>query len=253
MRFAILGSGSRGNAVVVEAGGTRVLIDCGFTAAETERRLARLGLAAEGLDAILLTHEHGDHVAGAGPLARRHGLPVWCTPGTRLGAGLEGVEVCTVVPEETFAVGALQVRSYVVPHDGRETVQYLLGDGAATLGIVTDAGSVTPHMEAVLDGCDGLVLECNHDERLLAEGPYPPPLKRRIRSDWGHLSNRQAAALLARLDHHRLRHVVAAHLSETNNTPGHARAALAAVLGCRPEEVDVAEQARGLGWRALAP
>jgi phosphoribosyl 1,2-cyclic phosphodiesterase len=254
VRFASLGSGSGGNALVVEAGATRVLVDCGFSVEETERRLARLGLAATDLAGILVTHEHGDHADGAGAFARRHGLRVWMTHGTlraTVEAGAADAGVTVIESDAPFALGDLEVRPFPVPHDAREPVQFVLGDGARRVGVLTDIGASTRHVEAMLSGCDALVLECNHDEQMLAEGRYPGWLKARIAGPFGHLANAAAAALLAALDRSRLQHVVAAHLSETNNRPELARTALAGVLGCDESWIGIADQARGFDWRAL--
>lgn len=254
MRFALLGSGSAGNGLVVEHAGTRLLIDCGFTLKETERRLGRLGLSGSELDAVLVTHEHGDHLGGVGPLARKHKVPVWLTHGTGASAAARLGEVPAVEyfnSHEAFSIGELEVRPYPVPHDAREPAQFVFGDGQYRLGILTDAGMVTPHIEAQLSGCDALVMESNHDERMLAEGPYPPRLQARVGGNWGHLSNAQAGALLQKLDVSRLQHIVAAHLSEKNNLPALARQVFAEALDCAEEWIAVAGQDEGLGWRAL--
>lgn len=254
MRFASLGSGSEGNALVVQAGRTCVLMDCGFTLADTGARLGRLGLTADSISGIVVTHEHGDHIAGVARLARKHSIPVWLTHGTRraqCGAltGLPGLTEIT--PLHSFAIGELQVQPFAVPHDAAEPVQYVFSDGAKRLGILTDAGCSTPHIEATLSGCDALVLECNHDPEMLANGDYPASLKRRVGGRFGHLNNAEAAALLARLDNRRLQHVVAAHLSRKNNTRELAVAALSAVLDCDAEWIAVATQQEGLGWREI--
>lgn len=255
LRFASLGSGSRGNGTVVQAGRTCVLIDCGFSIRETERRLARLGLCGTDLDAILLTHEHGDHVAGAGALARRYGIAIWASAGTAqfCAATLGAVPHLEIFSSHsTFAIDGLGIEPLAVPHDAREPCQFVLGDGARRLGVLTDIGRETAFVLRRLAGVDALMLEFNHDEDLLAGGPYPQALKERIAGGLGHLSNRQAAALLARLDTSRLQHFVAAHLSETNNTPTLVRERAGAALGCTPTWIDVADQDRGLSWRELA-
>ncbi len=255
MAFALLGSGSAGNAAVIAAGRTRVLLDCGFSARETERRLARAGLADVPLSAILITHEHSDHVGGAVACARRFRVPVWMTSGTHaaLGRQAQGLpDVRHFNPHEEFAIGDLRIEPFPVPHDAREPSQFVFSDGASRLGFLTDVGVTTPHIERMLGGCDALVLECNHDRDMLRDGPYPPALKARIAGDHGHLDNAAAAQLLSRLDRSRLRQVVAAHLSETNNTPAKARAALAAVLNCSPDYVSVADQNMGFGLFSLA-
>lgn len=254
MRFASLGSGSKGNAWLVESGSTRVLLDCGFGARETADRLGRLGVEPESLNAIVLTHEHSDHVRGAVACVRRFGVPLWGTHGClsaleAMGAAPDGFRVCD--SDSAFAVGDLEFQPFPVPHDAREPVQYVVGDGDRRWGMLTDAGHVTEHMVAMLDGCDALTLECNHDVQRLRRGSYPASLKARILGHYGHLDNAAAAALLARLDGRRLQHVIAAHLSEENNAPELARAALADALGCTPEWVGVADQAEGIAWRDI--
>jgi phosphoribosyl 1,2-cyclic phosphodiesterase len=252
MRFASLGSGSRGNALVVESGHTRVLVDCGFGPRNLSVRLGRLGLAPGDLDAILVTHEHSDHVGGVAPAARRYELDIFLSYGTLSMLGLDGLPTHVFDSHTAFAIGDLEICPFPVPHDAREPTQFLFSDGCSRLGVLTDAGCVTPHMVEVLSQCDALVLECNHDVDMLADGPYPAHLKRRIAGRFGHLDNAAAADLLSRLDHGRLRHVIAAHLSQENNKPALAKAALAGVLGCAPDWVGVADQECGCGWRDLA-
>lgn len=254
MRFALLGSGSEGNALVVQSGATALLMDCGFSVPETRLRLARLGLEAGELAGIVVTHEHSDHISGVMRLARQHDLPVWLTHGT-LRAHLKQAGELPVIheinPHEPFAIGELEVHPYIVPHDAAEPVQYVFGDGARKLGVITDAGCATPHIEAMLGGCHALVLECNHDTAMLAAGDYPYFLKQRVGGRHGHLNNDEAAALLARLDTSRLQHLVAAHLSSKNNTPEKAVAALSGALDCAPDWIAVATQAEGLSWRDI--
>lgn len=250
LRFALLGSGSRGNGTVVQGGGTTLLIDCGFSATDTERRLARLGLAPRDLAAILVTHEHSDHVGGVPRFAAKHKVPVRTAVGTRVAAGLNGA--IALRAGERCAIDGLEVLPVAVPHDAAEPLQFVIGDGARRVGVLTDLGHPADGVAAGFAGCDALVLECNHDAELLAAGPYPGFLKARVGGDRGHLSNAQAAALLARLGGARLQHLVAAHLSDTNNRPELARAALAGALGCAPEWIGVAEQDAGLAWREVA-
>ncbi|RKP50419.1 MBL fold metallo-hydrolase [Trinickia fusca] len=254
MRFASLGSGSEGNALVVEASSdsttTRVLLDCGFSTKELERRLARLECGIEQLDAVLITHEHSDHIGSALTLARKHGLPIYMSWGTARAVGADSADVDLHVlwGDEAAAIGDLEVLPYTVPHDAREPLQFVFSTGAYRLGVLTDVGMSTPHITAMLSGCDALVLECNHDVAMLAQSRYPASLKARIGGNHGHLSNDAAAAILASLDRTRLKHIVAAHLSRQNNLGELAQAALAHVLGSAREDVVVASQDDGFGW-----
>lgn len=257
LRFASLGSGSEGNALIVEvtvaATTTRVMMDCGFGLAETEARLARVGLDAEALDAIVVTHEHSDHIGGVARFARKHKIPVWLTHGTAKvlrESSLPTALLHYVDPHEVFAVGDMEVTPYYVPHDANEPVQYVFSDGASRLGVLTDTGTLTAHIESTLSGCDALVLECNHDLDMLMSGPYPVSLKRRVAGKFGHLDNATSAGLLRRIDCARLKHLIAAHLSKSNNTPELARAALAGAMGCAEDWIGIADQAEGFAWRS---
>jgi len=256
LRFASLGSGSAGNCLVAEAAGTVVMLDCGLTLTETERRLARLGLEPRQVAALLVTHEHGDHAGCAFAFAAAHDVEVCLTHGTLAalrseGKALDGVRVRTISGRERFAVDGMEVRPFTVPHDAREPVQYVLSDGASRLGVITDIGISTPHVQEMLSGLEALVLECNYDRDLLWGGSYPRWLKERIGGPFGHLDNRDAERLLAALDRSRLKHVIGAHLSQQNNRPELARAALARALGCEASWVGVATQDDGFAWRSL--
>ncbi len=250
MRFASLGSGSRGNATVLVSGDTRILVDCGYSQRELERRLAVAGISPASLDAVLVTHEHADHVRGVGVLSRRYDLPVWCTRGTWRGSEIGKVsDLHLFTPHvDRFRIGSVDVRPYAVPHDAREPVQYVFEAEGLRLGILTDAGSLTPHIQDRLLGVDALLLECNHDPGMLADGPYPPRLQARVGGALGHLSNQQAADLLGRLEHGKLKHLVAAHLSEKNNHPDLARDALVGVCPSLTERLAILAQNQVSDW-----
>lgn len=250
MRFASLGSGSRGNGTLIEAGNTLVLLDCGFSIAQVEQRMSRLGKAPDDLTAIVVTHEHGDHIKGVGPLARRYDVPVWMTHGTARHERLGKLpELRYFNSHEAFAINDLELSPYPVPHDAQEPAQFVFGDGQRRLGILTDVGCWTLHIEQQLSRCDALMLECNHDGEMLFQGSYPVSLKQRVGGRHGHLSNAQAAELLGRLDNSKLQHLVAAHLSQENNHAHLAQQALAEVMGCAPDWIAVADQEQGLAWR----
>ncbi len=254
MRFCLLGSGSGGNATLVEKGQTRILIDSGFSLKELEQRLQRSGIEVQSLSAVVVTHEHNDHIGGIGPLARRYKLPVWMTRGSYRGAA----QRLGKIPElhflnchQPFAIGELELTPFPVPHDAEEPCQFTFGDGVHRLGVLTDCGSSTPHIEQQLSGCDALILECNHDSGMLANGPYPPSLQARVGGPMGHLSNSQAAAIARTIDTSRLQHLVAAHLSEKNNRPQLAANELAEALGCGTDWIALAGQEWGLDWREI--
>jgi phosphoribosyl 1,2-cyclic phosphodiesterase len=258
VKFASLGSGSDGNALLIStaSGTTRttVMLDCGFGLRETERRLARLGMGAADLTGIVVTHEHGDHVSGVFKFARRHGIPVWLSFGTYQAVRKDctGVTFHLCRDGDQLPIGDLELSPYTVPHDAREPIQYVASNGKVKLGVLTDAGQSTPHLVHVLGGCDALMLECNHDREMLANSSYPPSLKQRIGGAYGHLSNDASSEILAALDQSCLKRVVGAHLSRQNNTAALARAALCSALGSNPSDVMIACQDEGFGWIELA-
>jgi len=254
MRFASLGSGSEGNGLLVEAGQTQVLMDCGFGLQDTLVRMARLGVSPEQLSGIVVTHEHGDHISGVARLARKFDLPVWLTHGTlrsqeKAFAGIANIR--EIDPHVAFAIGGIEVIPYPVPHDAAQPVQFVFSDGVGRLGVLTDTGCSTAHIEQTLSGCHALVLECNHDSAMLMASDYPYTLKQRVGGRFGHLNNQEAADILARLDLSRLQHLIAAHLSRRNNTPELAVRALSASAGCEESWVGVATQEDGFAWREI--
>jgi phosphoribosyl 1,2-cyclic phosphodiesterase len=257
LRFTSLASGSSGNATLVEAQreagarATRVLVDCGLGPRKLVRALAARGVLPDQIDAVFLTHEHSDHVGGVLALQRRYGTMIWTSAGT-WAATTDGrapsVPACVATSGVPLTIGELTLEPFAVPHDAAEPLQLVLSDGARRLGIVTDLGEPTDGVAASLQGCDALVLECNHDRRMLDEGTYPPWLKRRVGGARGHLANAQSADLLERCRHGALRHVVAAHLSRHNNLPELALGALAGALGSCPAALHVADGDSGCDW-----
>ena len=254
MRFRSLGSGSEGNALLVECGAgssaVRLLIDCGFGIRELQKRLHVLGLQPQDLSAVLVTHEHGDHIGGAPRVAARFGLPLFMTSGTAFAGGVtrEAAALRLIDPHRAFEVGGVVIEPVPVPHDAREPVQFVIDAGGERLGVLTDLGHSTPHVVRSMSRLDAIVLECNHDEALLRDSDYPAMLKRRIAGNYGHLANSASAQILGAIDQARLRVVVAAHLSQSNNRPELARAALAAAWGSAAEEIVVADQESGFDW-----
>ena len=251
MRFTSLGSGSSGNGLVVEEGSTRVLMDCGFSLAETRLRLERVGLQPSQLAGILVTHEHDDHMGGVARLAKKHAIPVYLTRGAAqwLPPDFPAVLVRLIDSHSTFAIGGLEVQPFTVPHDAREPVQYTFSDGDARLGVATDLGCITQHVVEMLSRCTALIVETNHDLDMLMEGPYPVSLKHRVAGRFGHLDNHCARDLVRAVDRSRLRHLIAAHLSQQNNTRELAVEALSAGADCEKDWVCVATQDDGFGWR----
>ncbi len=258
LRFCCLGSGSRGNAFVIEAGDAqacvRVLLDDGFAPRELERRLLRAGVDLASLTAVFVTHEHSDHAGGVAAFAKRRDLAVYATEGTARAAGFDRElhRLHRLHAGRAVRIGPLQVQPVEVPHDAAEPVQFVFSDGQGRLAVVTDLGHPAPAVVAQLSALDALVIEFNHDLDMLRSGSYPGFLKARIESELGHLSNDQSAQLVGAIDHARLRRVVGAHLSQTNNRPQLALDALARLQLPLQVQVELADQALGLGWRVVA-
>jgi phosphoribosyl 1,2-cyclic phosphodiesterase len=258
LRFSNLASGSGGNATLIEARRagdehvTRVLVDCGLSLRRLTAALAHRGCTPAQLDAVFVTHEHSDHLAGVAVLQRRHGVAVWASAGTA--ATLDAAQPVHVACDGVaIHVGALELMPFAVPHDAAEPLQLVCRSGPARLGILTDLGEPTEAVVHSLQGCDALLLECNHDRAMLDAGPYPVWLKRRIGGARGHLANEQAATILDGCSHAGLQHVVAAHLSQHNNEPERALAALRGALpeGARATRLQVAQPDVGCDWIEL--
>ena len=256
LRFRNLCSGSSGNATLVEASGIaplRVLVDCGLGLKQLLYRLGKAGLQAEDIDAVFITHEHGDHIGCARALALRYRIPVWMSQGTHAAIGSPDFDglLRRARDGKVIDLGGLQLTPFTVPHDAREPLQLSCTDGSAKLGILTDLGHATAHVMAHLKDCDGLLLECNHDTDMLERSAYPAFLKQRVGGDYGHLSNAAAAAIAGALNHSRLKHLVAAHLSVQNNLPAMVQRLMADALSCGREDVIVATPDAGTCWLQL--
>jgi phosphoribosyl 1,2-cyclic phosphodiesterase len=250
LRFASLGSGSRGNASLVEHGSTLLMIDCGLPLKVVEARLRSIGREPRDVTALLVTHEHGDHSHGVASFARRYNTPLWMTAGTASAIrGLASVNLLS--PHRDLKIGEVDVQPYPVPHDAREPCQFVLGASGKRVGILTDAGHVTAHMRERLALCDAIAVEFNHDLDSLLRGPYPESLKTRIASRYGHLNNAQTTELLGRLDRSRLQWVAALHLSEQNNSPERVRAALGPALEDERRPLHLATQDAPTTWLSL--
>lgn len=244
-QVCVLASGSKGNAIYVSDGATSVLIDAGLSAIETERRLHSRGIDPKDLDAIVVSHEHGDHIRGVGALSRRYQLPVHINAPTfaharaQLGTLYETVKFSS---GNSFCIGNLCLQPFSVSHDASDSVGFTIQDDTIKLGIVTDLGVATQLVRHHLKGCRLIILEANHDPTMLEEGPYPWHVKQRIQSRRGHLSNEASRDLLGEIWHQGLSRVVLAHLSETNNRPDRALCVVGEVLSRHPVQLSVAQQ-----------
>lgn len=238
MQFCVLGSGSKGNATYVAAQGRAFLIDSGFSGVEIERRLAAIGVETDSLDAILLTHAHSDHIKGAAVLARKYNLPIYANKGT-IAAAAKILGTVPVIREfltgSSFHLHHFHIHPFAICHDCVDPVGFVIENGSCVLGYCTDTGMVSRLIQHRLAGCNGLIIESNHDPDMLKNGPYPLHLQQRVRSSQGHLANEDAARFVADLCHGGLQHVVLAHISETNNDPSLAYETVAAVLKSEKE------------------
>ncbi len=254
MRLGVLGSGSKGNGTLVADEKTSLLVDCGFSVRNCAARAAALNFNPQSINAILISHEHDDHLRGATTLARRFDIPIYATRGTQYAARERWPEAerwLTFSPHTPFQIGSFRVEPIAVPHDAREPCQFVIANDNFRVGLLTDLGEVTTHIRSSYRDCDALLLEFNHDPSLLSESRYPEPVRRRIQSNYGHLSNAQACALIAELRRaRRLQHVVAVHLSQQTNLP---RIVAEALAGTDPAlSWDIASQDNVLPWVSLS-
>ncbi len=247
LSLCMLASGSKGNSIYISSGQTAILFDAGLSGKEIERRMKCRGLRPQELDAIVVSHEHGDHIQGVGIMARRFGLPVYIAPETLEAAHSHLGQIQPVhgfACGTAFSINDLSIRPFSVSHDAAAPAGFTIENHAGKIGLATDLGIATAMVKHHLQDCSLLVLEANHDPHLLETGPYPWPVKQRVKSRTGHLSNESARALLMELLHDRLAHVVLAHISETNNTPEQALQVVTGQLGRHPVQFSIACQDR---------
>ena len=253
MRLVVLGSGSGGNVLVLESGSRRLMVDAGFSCREIEKRLAKVGIDGEGFDGLVLTHEHSDHTRGVKRFARRHGVPIYATAGTLegLGIGDNSLQIHVLASGRPAEVGSFLLEPFAIPHDAREPIGLVIQDAAGRrTGLVADLGARSQLAWARLTDLDALILESNHDLDMLRSGPYPWPLKQRVASRHGHLSNREAAEGIPELDSSHLQWVVLYHLSRTNNLPALALDSVGEALSREgsPAQICVANQFEPTAW-----
>lgn len=248
MRIASLGSGSKGNATIVCHEKTTILVDCGFSLRQFELRLSKLGVSPQDIDAILLTHEHSDHGSGVVRLSSKFNIPVWSTVGTARAVFDGSFPYNEVCGGKTTQIGCFEIMPVTVPHDAGEPVQFVFchTDSGKKIGILTDTGHITNHIIKAYDNLDGLLLEFNYDQAMLDAGPYPYPLKQRVSGNLGHLSNEQSIYLLSQINTASLTCLIAAHISENNNSPEIVEQQLKQ-LDTIPQPI-LASQEIGFGW-----
>lgn len=256
MQFASLGSGSAGNSFVAKQNKSLLMIDCGFAIQDIVSRLDRLNESPENITGILLTHEHEDHVKGAFKLANKYKIPVWFSYGTykmceKYMIKSYEIDLNIIDSHNTFEIEEFVIQPFPVPHDAREPTQFILSDGNHKLGILTDTGSSTSHIEKMLQQLDALIIEFNHDLNLLESSEYSYSLKQRIGGKLGHLDNQTAAEILGKIQFKQLKHLVAAHLSAKNNTEELVKEAIVGKIGCERDWIKIATQVDGTLWQVL--
>lgn len=249
MQLASLGSGSKGNSTVIRCGKTSVVVDCGFSVLQFEKRLQRLAVSPAEIDAILVTHEHADHGSGVNRLAQKYRIPVYLTVGTARNLQIDNFQA--ISGGQDFILGDLNIAAVTVPHDAAEPVQFIFTDlmNNCRFGILTDSGHITSHMRQAYDDLNGLLLEFNYDDYMLKNGPYPPALKQRVASNHGHLSNFQSIDLLQRINTGQLGCLIAAHISEKNNSPELVSGLLQTLSF--PADPVLASQQHGFAWTQI--
>ncbi|BCD96923.1 MBL fold metallo-hydrolase [Marinagarivorans cellulosilyticus] len=253
MRFASVGSGSDGNALLVAAGSALILVDCGFSLKELTARMRAVALTPADITAVLVTHEHADHIRGVGPLVRRHHVPVYMTQGTASSRTLGRMPAVNFIAGgDVLSLGGIDVQVHTVPHDAREPVQFTFASHCGKrLGLLTDVGNIPDELAVHYHDLHALVLEANHEPEMLARGPYPASLKQRVGGFWGHLSNQQCASLVEQINMDVIQHLVIAHISQKNNSAAHVERALEHIPNVK-SRLTLACQERGFDWLQIA-
>ena len=254
MKFASLGSGSKGNATIIDTESGCLMIDCGFSIKETTRRLERVGKSPQDISAILVTHEHSDHWKGVLPFSSKFSIDVYATAGCYRAVSVSpsSSKLFKIVCSHTgFMINNVQVLPIPVPHDANEPVQYIFSYDQYCLGILTDVGSITPYIIQQYNKCNGLLVEANHDVELLQSGTYPKFLKDRVAGQWGHLNNDQTASFLSAIDQESIQKLVIGHISESNNNAARVKQAIENVFASS-EKIIYANQNEGFDWVYLS-
>ena len=250
LRFASLGSGSRGNALLVEHRDTLIMIDCGLPLRVLEARLAAVGRSPRDIDAMLVTHEHADHSRSIGAFQRRYPVPLWTTPGTAAAIGRPPL-LKSLSSHRELELGSITVEPFPVPHDAREPCQFAFRAGSRRLAVLTDTGHVTPTIRQRLEACQGIAVEFNHDLAMLESGSYPPAVKARVASRIGHLNNAQSAELIEGVGHRDLGWVAGLHISEQNNSEARVRSAVEPLVSAFALDFRIATQDAPLEWLVI--
>ena len=251
MRFSSIGSGSKGNSTIIEYNDTVILVDCGFSLKETEKRLSISGLTPSKINAILITHEHSDHIRGVSALAKKYEIPVMATAGTsKFLRNSSALNLTCIDTQSDFHIENLTVTPVPVPHDAREPVQFIIRGGLLTFGILTDVGAITEHIIELYQRCDGLMIESNHDEDMLLNGSYPRSLKNRVGGNWGHLNNKQMLYFLKNIELEQLQELVIGHISENNNSISLVKETISEISK-QLSSVSYATQNEGFDWIQL--
>ena len=254
MKFASLGSGSKGNATIIDTEHGCLMIDCGFSIKETARRLERVGKSPQDISAILVTHEHSDHWKGVLPFASKFSIDVYATAGCYRAVNISPSTsklLKVICSHSGFMINNVHVLPIPVPHDANEPVQYIFSYDQYRLGILTDVGNITPYIVEQYNNCSGLLVEANHDIELLQAGAYPKFLKDRVAGQWGHLNNHQTASLLSAIDQQSIQKLVIGHISESNNNSARVKQAIEDVFP-RSEKIIYANQNEGFDWVYLS-